>query len=151
MELVPIITQILLIVAVVFIIVLLVSYIASKVRKKNQTTAPNYKIQQVQSYPVNKNSVVKNRFYSESYYNNDSLSSYPKEIRVVRRAGVSGTPSPDRRSSSGNLRTTPAHTNSRFTVINNISSNEPRKIETDEYGFKLYTDNEITRSVYLPS
>ena len=152
MELVPIITQILTIVAAVFIIVLLVSYIASKVRKKGRAESLNvasYSTNTANAYSITKNAAGKNQYYNGSCYNGDTLT-YPKEIKVVKRTGEARIPSPGKNYSSNNYRETSAYSNSRFTVINNISPNVPRKIETDEYGFKLYTDKEITRSVYLP-
>ena len=145
MELVPIITQVLLIVAAVFILVLLVSYIASKVKKKSEAGIAkenDYQTQSVYSY-ANSNGFSNNQYYNE----NSSL--YPKEIKVVRRTSSSRSSSSQRNYSTKYK--TPSMRNSRFTVINNISPGEgPRRIETDEYGFKVYADNEITRSVYLP-
>lgn len=145
MELVPIITQMLAIVATVFILVLLVSYIASKLKKKEQVESAgnNYNNPATRNYAGNRIKVDKSQYYGGSYYNNNTFD-YPKEIKVVKRSGVS-------RSYSSNMyKPVPTNSNSRFTVLNSISAKETRQIETDDYGFKVYSDNEITRSVYLP-
>lgn len=150
MELVPIITQILAIVASLFIVVLLISFIASKLKKK-ENTAMN-----------NKNGIVRNRAqtsFAEGYNSNKSIYygansyqggsinyPYPKEIKVVKRSGVS------KEASSNRYRTKTSQRNNRFTVVNNISNdNNKPTIETDEYGFKVYADHDLTRSFYLPN
>lgn len=143
MELVPIITQILGIVAAVFIIVLIVSFIASKLRKKDHEVikqTDNYKNQQSFNAGINTR-VDKSQYYGGTYYNNNL--SYAKEIKVVKRSGISKNQSPKKYTQEH------AYSNARFTVLNNISTNVNPAIETDEYGFKVYSNKEITRSVYL--
>lgn len=150
MELVPIITQILMIVAAVFIIVLIVSYIASKVRKKEQPAAEqaNYKYNS-NNYISNQNSIGQSQFYNGIYYSGAPVN-YPKEIKVVKRSSSSRRQNTGRQHPIVGHKTTPTYSNSRFTVVNQISPNGEEKIVTDEYGFKLYADNEISRSVYFP-
>ena len=147
MELVPIITQILVIVATIFILVLFVSYIASKLRKKEHNE--NLQLSYSNNTNVNNNlrgktMIDKHQYYSGSYYNSiNSDLNYQKEIKVVRRSSISDN---NYRRKERQIRT---NSYSRFTVLNNISTNQSKQIETDEFGFKLYAENEITRSVYL--
>ena len=148
MELVPIITQVLTIVASIFVLVLLISFIASKLRKKelNESRVTNNSNQN-RTFSSSGNFSDKSRYYGGSYSNGENSLGYPKEIKVVKRSSVAKTYS----TNSQYKRTNTSNRNSRFTVINNISPVKSGPIETDEYGFKVYSDNEIARSVYLPN
>lgn len=156
MELVPIITQILLIVAAVFILVLVVSFGASRIRKKEQQSLKQnnpVNIQRVNRYQNGQYVSDKSQFYGGSYSGGGNLSSssvypvYPNEIKVVRRSNVPKTYAANRYKNSYEN----TNYNSRFTVLNNIDAKEYKKIETDELGFKVYSKNEIAGSFYMPN
>jgi len=156
MELVPIITQILLIVAAVFILVLVVSFGASRIRKKerrNLKQSNSINVQRVNRYQNGQYISDKSQYYGGSYSGGANINSttiypvYPNEIKVVRRSNVSKTYTGARYKNSYEN----TNFNSRFTVLNNIDAKEYKKIETDELGFKVYSKNEIAGSFYMPS
>lgn len=156
MELVPIITQILLIVAAVFILVLIVSFGASRIKKKEKESLQkqsNVNIQRVNKYQSNQYGSDKSQYYGGSYSSGGNSNpsynypSYPREVKVVKRSNVTQS------YSSGKYPNTfqNAKYNSRFTVLNNVDAKEYKKVETDELGFKIYSNNEIAGSFYMPS
>jgi len=155
MELVPIITQILLIVAAVFILVLIVSFGASRIKKKEKESFQKQNtvnIQRVNRYQANQYGSDKSQYYGGSYSSGGSLNtsydypSYPREVKVVKRSGVSQSYPAGKYQNSFQS----TNYNSRFTVLNNIDAKEYKKVETDELGFKIYSNNEIAGSFYMP-
>lgn len=146
MELVPIITQILSIVAAIFILVLIVSFIASKMRKQDKPLSANKFSHKTM---VNPNSNMnKHAYESHNFSKNPSMGinqrdSYPSEIKIVRNTN----PSKVKYRTASHMELA----NSRFTVINKLEEHQIPKVETDEYGFKIYNNSEVTRSIYFPN
>lgn len=132
MELVPIITQILLIVAAVFILVLIVSFGASRIKKKEKESLQkqsNVNIQRVNRYQSNQYGLDKSQYYGGSSSTGSSLSAtynyptYRSEVKVVKRSSVPQSYTAGKYQNQFQS----TNYNSRFTVLNNIDAKEYKK------------------------